>query len=320
MFGTLHAGRTVELAFQLPTETTVVLGDGPYLWPLARMLHLGRPVGLVSVSRSEISVYDWRVGAASHVATWTFDESTSDWREMKGPAADNPALAQQTAPQRDRFERRLEQHVAEFLAEHGDSVRLAGDVQGWDLVVIAGDPRLTSVVAGSFPEDGGGLAVVEVSTQLEGLSADRLAEGLWPVVQEERRRADHALVRHALDEAFRGGGAAVGLRDTVAALTEGRASHLLLAGERTWSGVVGRDGSLYVDVTQAREHGEPDPHVEPHFAEGMILRALETGAEIVPLNPKSAASLDESDGIAALLRWREKQGEDVAGVRSARHG
>lgn len=48
-------------------------------------------------------------GGAQEVAHLSFDEATGDWREMKGPAGANPALAQQSVSQRDRFERRLDE-------------------------------------------------------------------------------------------------------------------------------------------------------------------------------------------------------------------
>jgi hypothetical protein len=99
------------------------------------------------------------------------------------------------------------------------------------------------------------------------------------------------------------GRAAVGLDDVLAALGEGRASRLLLDVERRPRGAVTPDGRLIAGGERPPGVDPADLVDEPRLLDRMIERALETGAELVPLVGPASSPLAMHDGVAAELRW-----------------
>lgn len=302
LFATLEAGVADVVGFDLPVETQVVVDGTAFVRPLLALLERGRPAGLATVSRSGVAVFGWELGRAEELAHWSFDDQTREWRRMKGPAGANPAYAQQTAPQHDRFERRLEHHQLEFVKSLADEIAALGQRHGWRRIVLAGDPRLThsldELLSASL--EGG---IVRSDRHLQDLSPQRLADALLPDLDAERTRQRRQLVATVIDLARAGGRATVGLRGTVAALNDARVDTLLIERDRAYAGLRAADGSLFADA-------EPQPGVEPsglqdelRLGERMIERVLATSGEVVTLEPTDAEPLTPDDGLAALLRW-----------------
>lgn len=220
---------------------------------------------------------------------------------MKGPAAANPALAQQTAPQRDRFERRVEDNRARLLAAAATDLAAVASSRRWETLLLVGDPRLTRIVAGALP--GTPPAVVEVPRILDGLSAAELAAAVADEFEGCRRRVARAIIARAVEAARSGGLGSAGLEETLAALAEGRVAHLVLEAEREWRGVRAPDGRLapegaVLPGTRTEELAE-----EPRLAERMVEAALATDAEVTLVDGDAAALLEDADGVAAVLRW-----------------
>jgi hypothetical protein len=301
LFAAIGASDVHQVALQAPLVTRVVLEDTAFIAPLVAALDEGRPAGIVTVSLPTVRVLEHRLGVTSEVVTLSVDPDTSDWREMKGPAAANPARGQQSAPQRDRFERRLEEHRVRLLEAAGTRLGQIAAERRWDRLVVAGDPHLGKIVTEHVQLGNGD--VVLVGRTLEDLTPAELGAELAHELEAAHRRRELALVERARDSALGGGHGAVGLADVLTSLAEGRVAHLLydagleLEGVRTPDGLLAPKGVVPPGV-------DPDSlEPEPNLAERMVEAALATDADVSPLEGEAAEALAETDGVAALLRW-----------------
>ncbi|MFQ5426392.1 MAG: VLRF1 family aeRF1-type release factor [Gaiellales bacterium] len=302
LFAALGASTRLSLEFQLPTETRAVLSATTFIRPLLAAYAQGRPAGLVTLSRSGVVVYGWDFGAVEEVERWSIHAETSEWRRMKGPAGSNPALSQQTAPQHDRFERRLEEHQAGLVADVGAELAGLRDARGWGRLVLAGDGKLRTALKRELGQTPGG-ELVETDRKLESLGPTELGAALLPELEKARVRQRAELALRVDDIARAGGGATTGVRATVAALAEGRVSELLIEHGRDFAGVRAPDGTLFAELGSAVGADASQLVDEPRLGERMIERALATGADVITLEASEAAPLDDAGGVGALLRW-----------------
>jgi hypothetical protein len=301
LFATVGAGEVHRIALQLPLPNRVVLDETAYLVPLVAALDRGRPAGLVTVSLPEARVFEQRLGVAEELAAFVLEPDTSTWRELKGPAAANPALPQHSAPQRDVFDRRVEEHRSRLLEAAGRRLEELAAHRAWEAAVVAGDPRLAQPLAELLERRGTEASLVERT--LHGLSAAETAEALAPELEEATRRRAAALVARARDAALAGGPGALGLADVLGALEEGRVGHLLFEEGREHRGARAPGGRL-VPEGVVPPGGAPDElRPEPRLTERMVERALATDASVTPVSEQAAEALAESDGVAAILRW-----------------
>jgi hypothetical protein len=302
IFARIADGDVCRLAVPTPFADLVVFGETVFVLPLIDALEAGRPAGIVTVSRSGVRMLDWRFGEAEEVEWLGFDEETAGWREMKGPAAANPALAQQTAPQRDRYERRVDDRRRRRLASAGARLGVLAAKRGWDRVLLAGDARLIQ----SLWETASGTHELEpilIDRGLEGLPADELAAEVAPELDAANRRRERLLAGRVLDGALGSGLGALGLSEVLGALAEGRVGHLLIELGREYPGASASDVRLVPDGEAAPGFSTSELDHEPDLTARMIARALETGARVTPVDGAAAALLAPAGGVAALLRW-----------------
>ncbi len=275
---------------QQSLPTRVVLEERPYVLPLVAALELGRPAGVVTVSRDGLRAVEVAFGVAAEVAAIDIAVETEDWRELKGPTAGNPARARQTFPQRDRFEHRLADVVERALEAH--ALELAGLARdrAWEHVLVAGDPRLAAPLVAALAAAGHEAATVPRVIAGDAAAVADAVRAELASTREARVRALAARVREESGEA------GLGLPATLAALNEGRVAVLVLDQESGQAGYVAEDGRLLAAGPAA------GLHAEPRLAERMVERALATGARVVPV-AGAAELLDTPDGVGALLRW-----------------
>ncbi|HSI97069.1 MAG TPA: VLRF1 family aeRF1-type release factor [Gaiellaceae bacterium] len=301
LFATIDGGAVHRVSVQVPLENHVSLDEAAYLIPLLVALDRGRPAGLVVVSQAAAVALEQHLGVVRELTTIALEPDTSDWREMKGPAAANPALAQHGAPQRDLFDRRLGEHRGRLL--EGAATRLVelAAQRSWDRVVVAGDGRLGPPLAEAFGAYETDVSVVDRT--LHGISPSEIGAALAGELDEANRRREDRLVARARNAALSGGAGALGLADVLTALADGRVDRLLVAEGREYRGMRSSDGILVpegvVPPGVAAHELAPVPSLTTH----MIEQALAIDARVTPLSATGAAALAEHDGIAALLRW-----------------
>lgn len=301
LFAAVDGGETRTIGLHVPLVNRVVLDDVPHLAPLVAALDRGRPAGVLVVSHSDVRVLEHVLGLVDEITAVSLEPDTSEWRELKGPAAANPALAQHAAPQRDRFERRLEEHRLRALEDALGSLASLASRRGWERVVVGGDRRLADRLAEAFAADR--LDVTVVDRNLHGFPVAEIGDAVRPELEAAERRRESDLVSRARDAALSGNAGALGLPDVLTALQEGRVDHLLLAEGREHTGAQAPDGRLVpAGVTPPGiEAGDLAPVAS--LTAHMVERALSIDAHVTTLSPASAEPIADSEGVAALLRW-----------------
>jgi Bacterial archaeo-eukaryotic release factor family 5 len=301
LFATIAGGDVRTVTLQVPLVDRVALDDMADVTPLLVALDRGRPAGLVVVSHSAVRVLERRLGAVDELATFEVEPDTSDWRETKGPAAGSPTLAQHGAAERDRFERRLDEHTTRLVEGTADELDRLRARRNWDRIVLAGDPRLTKALEHELDSDH--VDIVVVDRTLNGLSGKEIADALAPHLDAADARREERLVGRARDAALSGNAGALGLGDVLAALEESRVEHLLFDPARPYPGARAPDGRLVPEGVVPPGVEPADLAPEPSLAGHLIDRALTIDATVTPLSPVGAEALAEHGGIAALLRW-----------------
>lgn len=302
LYAAVADGAVERLAVQLPLPNCVVFERTAYVRPLLAVLDEARPAGIVMVSRSGVRLCEWKLGQAAELARWRFEPETEEWREMKSKPSRSPSPAQQNTLERDRFERRLDEARRRFLGPvaHGLEGIAAG--RDWDRLLLTGDPRLTEAFAQALPKTGR-RELVFSERLLEDLDKQALSQAVVDELRAAKRRREVQLVERARDCALAGGPGALGLSDTLAALSTGRVHTLMLDGSREWSGLIEPDGRLWPEGTPPGDVPSGELTPEPFLAERMIEQALSTSATVTPVEEEAAALLTEADGVAAILRW-----------------
>jgi hypothetical protein len=180
----------------------------------------------------------------------------------------------------------MRDELRRFLVDAGRTIGASSQDRGWRTLALAGEERLVAAFTSGIPA-GSRLELARIRHLERWRSHGELAHAVAPTfaVVRERREAD--LVRKALD----GGGAALGVRESLSALADARVEILLVAAERR-----------LVDTGEvAPRVAEGEPAGDPMLADRMIGRALETGASVVVLSDGPARLL--GDDVAALLRY-----------------
>jgi hypothetical protein len=304
LFARLSGGEPIQVSFQQPFRTRVKVAGCALVRPLAAALEAGRPAGLVLVSEEGLRVCEWRLGEVEELEAIPLIEP-GDQRELLGPSAAHPRGMQQAGAgflvgqQRDLYERRAEEGRVRALA-HVSAVGDSAAERGWEEVVLAGSETLSSRLADGL-RDRGELVVLEPRV-LGWESPAQLAREITPVLAEERSRAQLALLERVRGSALAGGRAAIGLADTLTALSEGRVELLLLPAERELQGSRSRDGGLYPPDVLPPGISAFELVPEGLLAERMVQRARATDARICMLQGDAEAALGV-DEAAALLRW-----------------
>jgi hypothetical protein len=305
LFAGLSGGDTVRLSLRQPFRTQVTVAGCALARPLAAALEAGRPAGLLIVSEDELRVGEWRLGEVAELRTIPVVQP-DDRRQLLGPSAGRPRGAPQAGPgfrsgqQRDLYERRAEDARVHFLTHIPFLADLVAE-RGWDDLVLGGAEPLAAALLEHLRERVGVELVLEPRL-LGWLSPAELAEAVAPALEQERARRQLASVERARGQALAGGRGAIGLADTVAALSEGRVELLLLPAERELRGSRTPDGRLFPPDVAPPGVSPAELRPEDFLAERMLQRAVSTDVRVSLLCGKAEAALG-TDEAAALLRW-----------------
>ena len=300
LFAAVGSGEVHSIAAQTALPTGATLGEVAHVLPLLAADE-GAPMGLVLVGRDIVRALETRLGAIVELVSFDVEPSVADGPERKGPAASNPLRALHVVSQRERYERHVEAGHRGLLEKAAEAVSGLAVERGWELAVVAGDPRGGRPLTEELRRHGVESELVD--RDLEELRPAQALEELAPILASLRRRRDLGLVRRARDAALSGGRGALGLADTLTALAEGRVDRLLLDGSRDVVGAVGPGGELLPAGVVPPGVTGSELRSEPLLADRAALRALESGARVTVVDGEAALALADADGVAALLRW-----------------
>ena len=244
---------------------------------------------------------DVRYGFAVETANFPYT-GPSPSRELRGPAATTPGMAQQSVRLTDVYEHRERDRVLRFLSTIASRLPEAAAANEWGFLAVTGDGELVASVVSGLPSVWP-VTVIRLPYVLSAARPYEVAETVREDLAEARRDWGERIAEQVRDTALGGGLGALGLGETLGALQEGRVAHLVLDDSRAWRGSRAPDGYLVSE-------GETPPWVDGNrlateldLGERMISNALDTGAEVTLLDPAAAAALADSDGIGAQLRW-----------------
>ncbi|MEW6583538.1 MAG: VLRF1 family aeRF1-type release factor, partial [Actinomycetota bacterium] len=293
-------GQVLHVAIQQPLPDHVAFNDTPHLLPLLAAVEAGRPAGVVTVAREGVRAVEWRLGTSRTLAHERLFEPTGDWRPLSGPAG--RSTPQSSAPQRDLFDRRLEEHQARMVAGTVEWLAPLDATHGWDVLVVSGDPRMTGPLTAALPDRPGRETIV-TGDVIEWRSDAEVARMVEPLLARARERRQVALVRQAGDAARSGGAAVVGLSETLASLAEGRVERVLIDPRRAFPGVRAPGGRMAAG-------DEVPPGVDPaelrhvdDLAEAVAGAVIGTSGHVTVVTGAAADALAPDGGIAAFLRW-----------------
>jgi hypothetical protein len=274
------AGDEVRTAWlQLPVGGLATVREHAYLLPLVAAVQADRPAGIARVGRDGVRLFDSRYGLADELEPVMFQLATAGGSAQG--SATLPSLSRRGIHP-DRFDQRIEEHLAKYLREAAQHVAGQARRLGWETLLLVGDPRDTAVLGEALPA---GPEIVHMDAVLDpALSPSEVLEFVRPAREEARARHDAALAVRARDLALSGGNGAVGLDDILSLLRQGRVEHLLLdeAGPR---------------------NTEPVGVTPEELEEEMIELTFEHGGEVTVLETGAAEELAEAGGVAAMLRW-----------------
>lgn len=302
MFTGLADGQVRTISLQVPLGDRVVLEPYAYLRPLLTAWSTAGPAGAVAISADGLRLVDLRFGWAEEVGAIGY-EPPVEQRELKGPGPSGlMGLAPQGAPQHDLYERREDDKLLRFLRTTGPHLADQVKQREWGFLVLTGDAALVQAVQDGLPPTMPA-QLVALDHPVNSLPAPRLAEVVGPALADARARHHRELAQRARGNALAANTGAYGLGETLGALQQGRAAHLLLAADGQWTGGRGPDGFL---APRGEIPPGADPATvttEPHLGERMIELALRHNAEVTLLDPAAAALLADADGVGAILRW-----------------
>ncbi|HEU5142609.1 MAG TPA: VLRF1 family aeRF1-type release factor [Solirubrobacterales bacterium] len=258
-------------------DVCACVAERPVVSPLLYLAEHGCPRGAGLLSAERVRLFEWAPGTLEELENWELT--------VRGQAV--------SAAGRDRFDDRLADSRERFLTECGRQAARMAKERRWQQIDVFGAAdnvrcfRQGAAGVDSPPVEVGGEADL-ISVAADAKLEARIAEAARRLAVER----DCALIERALEEARGGTRGAAGQQETLAALDEGRVSHLVVDAAHAAAACSG--------PVIAAERAPLDGVVE---LEPLAGRALTSSAKISTVVDEAAELLTSVGGVAALLRY-----------------
>jgi len=260
--GAARIFEAVEL--NVPVETELVVGRGPHLYPLARLLDQGRRYAVAVTDTHQARIFVVALGGIR-------ERKSVENAKLSRPAAGGWSQA--------RYQRHIDKFHREHAKELVETLHRIVREEGIERVLLAGDEVVIPLVREALPK-----MLAERVVEIGGLDlTSSEAEILTQTLEIERRedaRDDAGRVARMLDAYRAGGLGMIGVAGVKAALDNGQVHELILVADATR--LEGADGAAIADA--------------------LVARARQTGARVTFV--EDPALLAEAGGVGALLRFR----------------
>jgi hypothetical protein len=274
-----------------PRRIQAVRYQRPFVRPLVELFSEGPHVGVALVSGDRVRLLDWSLGAIRELEDWELTLFSVDWRERKAERSIPGAGSRTSASGRDQFGQRLDANRQRFLHEVGSLVVEEDARRAWRHLIAFGVEDLPRDFAEGLGDAASRLHVVP--HDLVGAKEAQIAERVEREVRDLNMSKALELVREVEEAVGTDPGTALGPQETLEALAEGRARHLIFDAEREYDG-------RPLEANLAYDDGSADGLP---VGEHLVELAVSTDAEITPVYDEPAARLEPHDGVAALLRY-----------------
>lgn len=279
--------RSMQMA---PRRTEALRATRAFVRPLVELFADGPHVGVVLVSAERVRLLEWSLGAIRQLDDWEITLFSPDWRERKAERSLPGSGTWTSASGRDQFDQRLDANRQRFLHEIGARVGEQHSKRKWRHILAFGNDEHPRELADGMSAGADRLHVVrhDLISAPEAQVAERVAEEVTGINTSSALAAVNDIEEAVGAEP----GAALGPQETLQALAEGRAHHLVFDADRDYDGPPLEAQLTYDDGTDGLPVGER-----------LVELAVSTKAEITPVHEEPAAKLEAHDGVAALLRY-----------------
>jgi hypothetical protein len=232
----------------------------------------------------------WSLGAIRELEDWELTLFSLDWRERKAERSMPGPRSWTSASGRDQYGQRMDANRQRFLREVGSLVADELAERKWRHIIAFGTEEYPRELAEGLGQAAARLHTVrhDLVSAPEGRVADRVTEE----VEKLNTSQALALVSEVEEAIGTEPGTALGPQETLQALGEGRARHLVFDAARDYDGAAVEADLGYDDGTDGLPLGER-----------LVELAVATKAEITPVYEEPATKLEPHDGVAALLRY-----------------
>jgi hypothetical protein len=298
LFAAIGGGPVRSVQLQVPLREGVVLDEHACLSPLVAALDGTVCVGIVIAQRDAVRAIDVRLGEAEEVERYEFEPAV-DYEGRGG----KDGRGANVGSLKEEFDQFLTENRHRFLRSVCDRLGPVADQRGWNPIILAGDARLTSQLEAGLKKAGRELMHTD-RTPGDYAAPAEVLRTFADDLDDFRVKRELKLVEQARDAALSTGGTgALGLRDTLDALTQARVSHLILEDGRNWAGQHSQDGAILVGSDAPLGLDTSDMIADQNMSERMIERALGTDAKVTLVQGPAIEVLAEYEGVAAILRW-----------------
>ncbi len=290
----LSADGTIDIfhTFQIPLrDDFVVLEDGAVIWPAMDLLDRGQRTGLILLSQDQIRLLEWEDGVIKDLESSVYNLELGDWRQYRG--AGGSGRTQHSASHVESYEDRVHAWRSRFLKDAAKAIAESTKDLKLERLVVAADRDLGNEFMGDLPQELRDRVVAVVPTNLTDSPAHDVADHLDEHMRQAWRDQVNGFADHALERIKAGDRGAGGPDQVVAALIEGRVSHVIMDPFYEFE-----DGDLSDGVREAITNAG-----EETAREAAVELALRTGAGVSSGSVEEIPALAEADGVLALLRY-----------------
>lgn len=268
-----HAG-----GLEAPVRTFAAWDTGPRLTPYVRALKESRPVILALLDKRHGRIFKYVNRAIELVESLSADADIDHPYHMSAQPRPGFHPGTRGSPGADEVERELLDAMKRMLLSLSEKITKVASDDAW--IVFGGMKNVVHEAFARLPKALGPRAII-----VEGLDV-RSSESMIAGVARQsastlRDRLDLEIVTEALDGAASNGLGAVGIKDVMQALEQGRV----------------RD--VYFTLRFLEQH--------PREAEDALRMALGTRAVVEHVSGDAALKLDEAGGVTARLRYTLNQ-------------
>ena len=284
-------GFSERFSLQIPLRGTRVVADArPFVSPLVDIADRGAPTGVIVVGGELVRLVQIEQAEASEPENSTYELSLGDWRPFGGTAGGSPARGAVTTSHREQYRARVEAQRDKLFETAVTETARRLDALGWERIVLVCERQVGSRFRDVLPAEISERIVAEADLNLVGEEPAAVADAVEQLIEDAWMRRAAALAELARQRVAAGGPATIGAQETLGALAEGRVAHLVLDPDHDFSAA---SGMLPRSIP-----GPPEL-----LGERAVEAAIGTSAQVTVLPAGSSAALQDSGGMAALLRY-----------------
>jgi peptide subunit release factor 1 (eRF1) len=283
----------------VPVDHQLALGR-PRVAPLLWLLDEYERYGVVQVNHREARLWLAYLGRSETVGGLAMFLDTSDWRRKDLMPSGGAGITQGSL--RDAFEQRVNEHTRSFWREVVGQLETWVKEAGIERVVLGGDEESVAEFRTLLPQHLADQVVGTLSLPFHETDA-QILERVLPLAESVERRAEADLVERVVTTAMKGGRAALGRADVLAALQQGRVQTVVTT--FPVSGPIWECADCHHAITlNAGACPVCDGPLTQRWLEGLLpLLAHRTDATVEIVSGAAAQQLAGHEGMAAVLRY-----------------